>query len=179
MGIAAPGFPNLFIFQGPNSPVQNGSSLGSMWFATQYVIQMIAKIQSEYICSIEPRQDATDDFNAHCQEWVRHTVWSEDCGGWYKHPETGRMNSIWPGSSLHYMETIQTPRYEDYVITYLGPGKKNRFAHLGMGTARATVERGNLSPHLDISQLDVRWLKAMGADVTKVLASKMEKAKAG
>ncbi|KAK1975923.1 cyclohexanone monooxygenase [Colletotrichum cereale] len=176
MGIAVPGFPNFFTFQGPNSPVQNGSSLGAMWHATQYVIQVMTKIQTENICSIMPQQDAANDFNAHCSEWARHTVWSEDCGGWYKHPQTGRLNSIWPGSSLHYMDTIGLPRYEDYDMTYLGPSKKNRFAYLGMGAARATVEKGDQSPYLAIDKIDPRWLKASGIDVEKVLEHKAEAA---
>ncbi|KAK2039831.1 hypothetical protein LZ31DRAFT_598545 [Colletotrichum somersetense] len=139
MGIAVTGFPSFFTFRGPNSPVQNSSSLGAMWHATQYVIQVMAKTQTENICGIAPQQCTADEFNTHCQEWARHTVWSEDCGGWYKHPRTGRLNSIWPGSSLHYMDTIGLPRYGDYEITYLGAGKKNRFAYLGKGDSR---ERG-------------------------------------
>jgi hydroxyversicolorone monooxygenase len=32
--------------------------------------------------------------------------------------ETGRVNAIFPGSSLHYCQVIEEPRYEDYNITY-------------------------------------------------------------
>lgn len=175
LGIAVPGFPNFFTFQGPNSPVQNGSSLGSMWYVTQYVIQMMTKIQTEYIRSISPLQNVTDEFNAHCQEWSRHTVWSEDCGGWYKDPRTGRVNSIWPGSALHYMDTISAPRYEDYEIEYLGPGTKNRFAYLGMGAARATVENRDQSPYFSIYNIDRKWMKAVGMDMETILEHHLER----
>ncbi|KAK2016149.1 FAD/NAD(P)-binding domain-containing protein [Colletotrichum eremochloae] len=157
MGIAVPDFPNLFTFQGPNSPI-------------------MTRIQTEFICGITPHQAAADDFNTHCSEWARHNVWSEDCGGWFKHPKTGRLNAIWPGSSLHYMDTIGLPRYEDYDITYLGPGKKNRFAYLGMGTARVTVEKGDQSPYLAIDKMDSRWLKTSGIDVEKILEHRTEAA---
>ncbi|KAK1964902.1 FAD/NAD(P)-binding domain-containing protein [Colletotrichum sublineola] len=130
MGIAVPDFPNLFTFQGPNSPVQNGSSLAP--------------------CSMPPS---------------------------HHHPKTGRLNAIWPGSSLHYMDTIGLPRYEDYDIMYLGLGKKNRFAYLGMGTARVTVEKGDQSPYLAIDKMDSRWLKASGIDVEKVLEHRAEAAR--
>jgi hypothetical protein len=33
--------------------------------------------------------------------------------------ETGRVNAIFPGSSLHYCQLIEEPRYEDYNIKYL------------------------------------------------------------
>jgi len=32
--------------------------------------------------------------------------------------ETGRVNAVFPGSSLHYCQLIDEPRYEDYNITY-------------------------------------------------------------
>lgn len=32
--------------------------------------------------------------------------------------ETGRVNAVYPGSSLHYIQLIEQPRYEDYNITY-------------------------------------------------------------
>lgn len=35
-----------------------------------------------------------------------------------KDRSTGRVTAVWPGSSIHYMEMIDTPRWEDYQITY-------------------------------------------------------------
>lgn len=138
---------------------------------------MIKKIQTEYICSIAPKQDITDEFNAHTQEWIRHTVWNESCRSWYKDNETGRVNAIWPGSSLHYIEAIRVPRYEDFEITYLGPAKKNRWAYLGMGTVRELVEKGDVSPYLSVDNIDPKWMRAMNMDMDKVLESKVARVK--
>lgn len=149
--------------------------MGPLAYVSQYALQLIKKIQSEYICSIAPKQDVTDDFNEHTQEWLRHTVWQDDCRSWYKNNETGRVNAVWPGSSLHYIEAIKTPRYEDFEITYLGPAKKNRWAYLGMGTVRDLVEQKDVSPYLSVDNIDVKWMRAMGMDGEKVLDSKVER----
>lgn len=94
---------------------------------------------------------------------------------WYKDNETGRVNAVWPGSSLHYIEAIRQPRYEDFEITYLGPGQRNRWAYLGMGTTRAYVEKGDMSPYLDVENLDVGWMRANNIDLDKVLETKIER----
>src|ERR1700710_1404775 len=72
----------------------------------------------------------------------------------YKNNETGRVNAVWPGSSLHYVEAIRVPRYEDYDIEYLGPGKKNLWAFLGMGAVQALVNKEDVSPYLNPEAID-------------------------
>lgn len=101
----------------------------------------------------------------------------QDCRSWYKDNDTGRVNAVWPGSSLHYIEAIQQPRYEDYDITYLGPAKKNRWAFLGMGYVRDLVEKNDVSPYLTVDNIDPKWMKAVNINSDKVLESKLERVK--
>ena len=142
--------------------------MGPLHHVSEYAIQIIKKMQTEYISSWVPKQSVTDAFNAHCQEWVRHTVWVDDCRSWYKNNDTGRVNAVWPGSSLHYIEAIKTPRYEDFEIEYMGPAKKNLWAFLGMGYTRAMVEKEDPSPYLYLEGIDPKWRRAMGIDEGKV-----------
>ena len=51
--------------------------MGPLAYVSQYALKMIKKIQTEYIGSIAPKQDVTDSFNEHVQEWIRHTVWTD------------------------------------------------------------------------------------------------------
>ena len=161
LGLGVPDFPNFLICIGPNWPIENGSVMGPLYYVGLYTIKLIKKLQTEYIASLTPKQGITDLFNAHCQEWVRHTVWTENCRSWYKNNETGRVNAVWPGSSLHYIEVIKEPRYEDFDIEYLGPAKRNPWAYLGLGTVRALVEKTDTSPYFNLSQIDDKWAKAM------------------
>ena len=174
LGLGIPDMPNFLTFIGPNWPVENGSVMGPLTYVSLYAIQVIKKMQSEYICSMTPKQDVTDAFNEHCQEWIQHTVWVDDCRSWYKNNETGRVNAVWPGSSLHYIEAIKTPRYEDFDITYLGPAKKNMWAFMGMGHTRALIEKGDVSPYLNVENIDPEWMKAVNIDGEKVKDAKKE-----
>jgi cation diffusion facilitator CzcD-associated flavoprotein CzcO len=48
-GICAPGMPNYFIFNGPNSPVGHGSLLAAMDWTAEYILRWCEKIASQDI----------------------------------------------------------------------------------------------------------------------------------
>lgn len=138
--------------------------MGPLHSVSDYAISIIKKMQNENIHSWVPRQDITDSFNAHVQEWIKHTVWKEDCRSWYKNNETGRVNAVWPGSSMHYQQVIEKPRYEDFEIKY---HDKNPWAHLGMGWTpenRLGAEKADCSPYLNLNHIDPKWYVANGGD---------------
>jgi hypothetical protein len=68
LGLAIPEFPNFLTFIGPNWPVENGSVMGPLNYVSLYTLQIIKKLQTEYIASLAPKQSVTDAFNEHCQE---------------------------------------------------------------------------------------------------------------
>lgn len=161
LGLGCPDMPNFIIFIGPTWPVENGSVTGPLLGVGDYAIQVIKKMQRDHIKSWAPKQDITDRFNEHAQEWIKHTVWKGECRSWYKDNNTNRVNAVWPGSSNHYLEIIKSPRYEDFDIEYQ---HKNPWAHLGMGFANVNVEFPNsdVSPYLQLENIDPQWLKAIG-----------------
>lgn len=79
LGLAVPEMPNYLAFIGPSWPIQNGSVMAPLHSVSEYAIQLLKKMQNENIRSWVPRQQVTDQFNEHVQEWVKHTVWSDDC----------------------------------------------------------------------------------------------------
>ena len=165
LGLAVPDFPNLLIYAGPTFPVENGSVIGPLLGVSEYLIQMLKKMQGENIKSIMPKQDVTDLYNEHTQEWIKHTIWKDDCRSWYKNNETGRVNAVFPGSSLHYMRVIETPRYEDYEIKYAN--SRNLWAFMGMGCAPEDTEEGkrqklDTSAYLAKQNFDPKWLESLG-----------------
>ncbi|KAH8654484.1 flavin-binding monooxygenase-like protein [Tricladium varicosporioides] len=160
LGITIPDMPNLVTFIGPTWPVENGSVMGPLGYVADYAIQMIKKMQHEFIKSIVPKQDVTDAFNAHTQEFIKSTVWSSNCRAWYRNNETGRVNAVFPGSSLLYCQLIEQPRYEDYTITY--QNKHNPWAFLGFGftiSDRNKDKGADLSPYLNEEAIDKKWME--------------------
>lgn len=181
LGLACPDMPNFIMFGGPTwyvshpsihpslqpnqlptRPVENGSVTGPFQAVTNYTLQILSKMQLGHIKSWAPSQSITTSFNAHAQEWIKHTVWKSDCRSWYRNNETGRVNAIWPGSSNHYMEVIAAPRWEDFEIEYMH--KDNMWAFLGIGYAVCNVKfpDSDVSPYLAMEKVDPKWLEAIG-----------------
>ena len=82
--------------------------------------------------------------------------------------ETGRVNAVWPGSSMHFQQVIETPRYEDFDIKRFG---KNPWAHLGMGWTvenRKGAKEADCSPYLNLNNIDPKWYEAIGGDVDEL-----------
>ncbi|CAD0092407.1 unnamed protein product [Aureobasidium mustum] len=82
-----------------------------------------------------------DDFNDYKDVFMTRTIWTEDCKSWYKNNAnpTGKISALWPGSTLHYLECLASPRYEDYEFSYFSA--TNRFAYLGNGFKTITMVR--------------------------------------
>ena len=98
--------------------------------------------------------------------------------------ETGRVNAVWPGSSLHYIEMIRDVRWEDYEIEYLANSPAdpahggNMWAFMGMGTCRPLVDHLDVSPYLTVENIDPDWMAALGIDGGKAVEAKLERVKA-
>ncbi|PMD27582.1 flavin-binding monooxygenase-like protein [Hyaloscypha hepaticicola] len=158
LGLAVPDMPNFLTFIGPTWPVENGSVMGPLSYVSNYAIKIIKKMQNEFIKSITPKEDITDLFNEHAQEFIKQSVWSGSCRAWYKNNETGRVNAVFPGSSLHYCQVIEEPRYEDYNITY--QNKHNPWAFLGLGfTIEERTEGADRCPYLSEEAIDPKWME--------------------
>ena len=62
---------------------------------------------------------------------------------WYKQGcEDGPIMGPWCGSTLHYLEAIGTPRYEDYCIKYRA---RNRYIYLGNRKSEVEGRKGDMS----------------------------------
>ncbi|RFU26005.1 hypothetical protein B7463_g10330, partial [Scytalidium lignicola] len=157
IGLAAPNVPNYFQFLGPNCPIGNGpviSAIGELRdaissviynlltftmteYQAEYMLKFCDRWQTENIHSFTPNQEAVDDFCEFTNEWMKKTVWDEECRSWYKGgSSTGRVTALWPGSTLHYIEFLSHVRADDWDIIYEG----NRFASLGNGQSQTELD---------------------------------------
>ncbi|KAG6877424.1 hypothetical protein C0993_007592 [Termitomyces sp. T159_Od127] len=156
LGMGVAGFPNYFLIIGPNSPIGNGPVLSFVGKAftylipvrsmtgmncseaqIDYILKFANRWQTENIRSFSPKREAVEDFIVHKDAFMKKTVWEHDCNSWYKaNSVSGKVSALWPGSTLHYLEAIADPRYDDWEITYKG----NRFAWLGNGFSQTEVD---------------------------------------
>ncbi|KAI7082988.1 flavin-binding monooxygenase [Hortaea werneckii] len=137
LSIAAHGYPNYFMFLGPNCPIGNGPIIFSIEIQGEYIAQLMNRWQKEDITSFDPKLEAVDDFMEHKDAFMPTTVWHSGGESWYKDPHSKKITALWPGSSPHYMEALAHVRYEDYDVTFLG---NNRFAYLGNGFSQTELD---------------------------------------
>ncbi|KAG9495628.1 hypothetical protein J7337_012182 [Fusarium musae] len=97
-------------------------------------------------------------WNEHLDNWQnKYSVWAGNCRSWYKANRKDGRVYIWPGSMLHLLKTMKTPRFEDFNITYRSD---NVWDFLGNGRTQIEEldERGadvDLAPF--IRDQDVPW----------------------
>lgn len=113
------GFPNLFTMLGPNAAIGSGSLTTMIENVGDYVIKAIRKLQKENIASMVVKKEREEDFTDYVDAYFEGTVFSEECQSWYKNKKTGEVVGLWPGSNLHCIETMRSPRWEDFDYVYV------------------------------------------------------------
>ncbi|KAH7154614.1 hypothetical protein DER46DRAFT_688598, partial [Fusarium sp. MPI-SDFR-AT-0072] len=158
LGITGPKFPNYFVINGPTGNWGQGCVLPSHEVQIEYAMQCCIKIQNEGIKAMEVKQLPTTQWNEHLDNWhTKYSVWAGNCRSWYKANKSDGRVYIWPGSMLHLLKTMKTPRFEDFSITYRND---NMWDFLGNGRTQIEelAEDGvdvDLAPF--IRDQDVPW----------------------
>ncbi|KAI4907343.1 hypothetical protein J4E90_009846 [Alternaria incomplexa] len=148
------GFPNLFTMLGPNAAIGSGSLTCMIETVGDYIIKAIRKIQKENIAAMVVKEAREKDFIEYVDAYFQGTVFADECRSWYKNKGTGEVVGLWPGSTLHCVEAMRSPRWEDFEYLYLdeleggsdgtelhGVGTKaNRLAWLGNGWSSKQME---------------------------------------
>lgn len=149
LSLAVDEFPNFFQSLGPNAGLGNGNLLIIVEAIAHYVGQVLAKLSMGNVKSVEPKREAVKNFTDYCDAYFKRTVFSAECGSWYKtsppgaSPEErkkGRVTALWPGSSIHAVKALEKVRWEDYVLK---EADGNPFGWFGDGWAVAE-RNGNL-----------------------------------
>ncbi|KAJ9093529.1 hypothetical protein QFC21_006363 [Naganishia friedmannii] len=144
MSLAVAGFPNMFIMCGPGTIFANGALLPGMEANAQYIVDVIAKMQSQDIRSVEIAQENQDEYNRQQDSFGCQT---SSCSSWYK---GGRADAppdaLFAGSALQYMELLASPRWEDWKYEYR---HKNKYSFLGKGTSSIEARGGDRASYLN------------------------------
>ena len=130
LSITVDAFPNFFMSLGPNSALGTGNLLILIERVSTYIAQCLAKLQMQNIRTMMPKPHVVENFSNFCDEYFKGTVFSEECSSWYKSGPRGRVTALWPGSSLHAIQALETVRWEDFDYEYLDG---NAFGWFGDG----------------------------------------------
>ncbi|CAK7235446.1 hypothetical protein SBRCBS47491_009296 [Sporothrix bragantina] len=143
-GLAVAGFPNYLVFLGPNTPISNGSVMGTLEATADYFVRLIQKLIAQDITWFNVRPEVQAEFDKQTQSMMQDMVWTGNCNSWFKNKQ-GKIVALWPGSSLHYREVLEANRWEDFEWKHKG----NRFAYWGQGLSKIeTKPDGDLAYYL-------------------------------
>lgn len=107
LSLAVPGFPNLFLLNGPNGPVGNFSLIQVAELQMSYVLQLVELLRSGVATAIEARAEATAAFEAERIEAAQRTVWVTGCNSWYL--DARGVPAAWPWPFRKFRETMAEP----------------------------------------------------------------------
>ncbi|EAW07003.1 flavin-containing monooxygenase [Aspergillus clavatus NRRL 1] len=131
--VCAAGYPNYFMFAGPNCPIGHGSVPQMLSWTADYMLDWVAKMATEDIKSVAVRDSVVRDYNTFAQENLKRAVWSKGCHAWYSKKNKGDSNTVtamYPGSVLHFKAFMRNIRGEHFDIRY---NTTNPFRYLGNG----------------------------------------------
>ncbi|KAK4937018.1 hypothetical protein LTR28_009973, partial [Elasticomyces elasticus] len=123
LAVAAAGYPNYFKR------------------CVHYAFDAVEKLRKQNIKCMSPSVSAVNEFQEHKDSLMEDLVWTSGCRSWYKNGHVDdKVWGPWPGSSLHFLELMSKPRWEDWMFEHFGTG--NRFAYLGRGKTEREVKDG-------------------------------------
>jgi cation diffusion facilitator CzcD-associated flavoprotein CzcO len=114
LGIAVPGFPNLFLMYGPNTNTGNTSVLYFMEHQAAYIVQAVRRLAAG-TGVLEVRRSVAAAFDTEIQRRLARSVWT-GCRSWYRNA-AGRIVTNWPGMAAEYRRRVARLNPSDYEPT--------------------------------------------------------------
>jgi hypothetical protein len=148
------GFPNFFMMLGPNSAIGSGSLTMMIETEGDYIVKCIRKLQKEDYISMMPKPERVKDFMDYTNEYFKNTVYMDECNSWYRSDggKGDRITGLWPGSTLHCLEALRAPRWEDFDFE---TKDENRLRWLGNGWSVTQLDGGDPAWYLEPSLQNV------------------------
>ncbi|MFO0690248.1 MAG: NAD(P)/FAD-dependent oxidoreductase [Myxococcota bacterium] len=112
LSISIPGFPNLFMLNGPNGPVGNFSLITIADMQLHYVLQLVEELRAgrgREICASEP---AMKRFSEEFDRAARNTIWATGCRSWYL--DARGVPAVWPFTYQRFTEEMARPVLANY-----------------------------------------------------------------
>lgn len=160
LSVFVDGFPNYAMMLGPNSAIGFGSLTVILESEADYACKVVRKLQKERYACADVRAERVRDFQRFVTAYFKGTVYVDKCRSWYK-GDGGKgpdIIALWPGSTLHALEVLRSPRWEDFTWDSLSDseddGEPNALAWLVNGWSICETE-GDPSWYLNEDEVDV------------------------
>jgi 4-hydroxyacetophenone monooxygenase len=116
LGISAPGFPNLFFTQGPNTGLgHGGSAIFQAECQARYISSCLVRMIEENIAAIDVKQQPHDEYVRLVDEEHEKLIWTHPGMSTYYRNEHGRVFSVMPWRLVDYWAMTRTPDFSNYI----------------------------------------------------------------
>jgi cation diffusion facilitator CzcD-associated flavoprotein CzcO len=117
LSISTPGFPNLFMLNGPNGPVGNFSLIEVAEVQFDYIAQLLDLLRDGRTGSLCVTGAATEAFEEERTIQAGNTVWATGCNSWYLDDRGVPM--AWPWNFQEYRNRLARPDLAHYNLYQL------------------------------------------------------------
>ena len=112
LSVSVPGFPNLFLLNGPNGPIGNFSLIDVAEMQLAYVLQLVRLLDEGRCSEVSASHEAAERFEADRVEAAKNTIWVTGCRSWYL--DDRGVPAAWPWSMARFRDEMAAPKLEDY-----------------------------------------------------------------
>ena len=98
-----PGFPNMFIINGPNASLGHNSAVVMIETQIKYILGGVDHWCHEDRRPLDVLPERAEKYDSQIQALSQSTVWIRGgCDSWYLDEKTRRLSLIWPGSAADF-----------------------------------------------------------------------------
>jgi cation diffusion facilitator CzcD-associated flavoprotein CzcO len=115
LSVMVPGFPNLFLLNGPNGPIGNFSLIEIAERQMSYCMQLISEVECSASQAVVPTSEATKAFESERRDAAKHTIWMSGCNSWYL-DATG-VPASWTFSYDRFVEEMSAPKLDAFTMS--------------------------------------------------------------
>ena len=116
LGMAVPGFPNLFMMYGPNTNPPGGSYIWIAECQARWISHMAALFAGEGLSSVEPSQEAFENYVTKVDEELSGLLWSRPEVDSYYKDDRGHVVTNSPWRVVDYWAMTRRPDLGDFEL---------------------------------------------------------------
>jgi cation diffusion facilitator CzcD-associated flavoprotein CzcO len=113
LGLTVTGFPNFFMFYGPNTNQGGNSIIVILEAQAAYVVSALDAMERDGTVAVDVRRDVMEAYNVELAEALEGTVWHNGCQSYFKNAK-GKIATQLPQTSLWYTERTKQFEMEEY-----------------------------------------------------------------
>ncbi len=110
--VAIPGFPNLFMMSGPNSPYSHDSVMRTAETHAGYILQWVDRMHRRQVSTVCPTEAAMTRFQRDLQAALPNTAFTTGCSNWYQNSAGQPM--IWPWTAARHRQLLAAIDLHDF-----------------------------------------------------------------